>query len=132
MRKRWAMWPQVRAREERLGVLLLTTLVAGGAWGQPKESTSGQLPKTVIPHRYQIDLDPDLQALTFTGSERVDIEVFRPTRSVVLNALELQISRARANGGPEAVIGYDPKAQTATLDFPWPLTPGKHLLSLDW
>ena len=64
-------------------VLLLTALVTGGAWGQPEspmESIPGLLPKTIVPHRYQIDLDPDMQALTFIGSERVEVEVFRPTR----------------------------------------------------
>src|SRR5215469_16980347 len=38
-------------------------------------TTPGRLPKTVLPLHYAIDLKPDLNALSISGSEDVDIEV---------------------------------------------------------
>ena len=55
-------------------------------------TTPGKLPKTVVPVHYAIDLKPDLDKLTFAGSETVDIEVLEPTDRLVLNAVDLAVS----------------------------------------
>ena len=57
-------------------------------------STPGKLPKQVVPQKYSIRIKPDMEKLTFTGSEAVKIEVREPVSELVLNALELEITTA--------------------------------------
>ncbi len=61
-------------------------------------STPGKLPKTVVPVHYALDLAPDLEKLTFAGSEVVDIEVTVPTGRLVLNAVDMTIEAATIEG----------------------------------
>ena len=51
-----------------------------------------RLPRTVVPSRYEMTLEPDLGNATFTGSQTVAVEVLEPVNEVVLNAIELVIS----------------------------------------
>ena len=59
------------------------------------ESNAVMLPKDVRPSRYTLTLRPDLETFTFSGSVAIDIEVLRPTDSIVLNAAELAITSCR-------------------------------------
>src|SRR6516225_1848878 len=63
-------------------------------------TTPGRLPKTVLPVHYAIDLRPDLNALSISGSESVDIKVLSPTDRLVLNALNIAIASASLDGKP--------------------------------
>ncbi len=114
-----------------LMLALAGEVVAGEA---PYEfaTTPGRLPKTVLPSHYRIDLRPDLAALTFTGSEEVDIEVTSPADRIVLNAVALTLSRARLDSTSEGVIVLDAVAQTATLSFPDPIAAGQHRLAIEF
>ena len=60
-----------------------------------RDDTDFRLPRDVVPTRYEISIAPDLEAATFSGHERVELEVTVPTRSIVCNAAELGISHAR-------------------------------------
>src|SRR5262249_38009994 len=92
-------------------------------------TTPGKLPKTVVPTHYAIDLTPDLDALTLTGSEVVDIEVTAPTDRLVLNAVEMTVSSATIEGEAQsATIASDTKAETVTLTFARALSAGHHTL----
>src|SRR5215469_4364410 len=93
-------------------------------------TTPGRLPKTVLPLHYAIDLKPDLNALSISGSEDVDIEVRTTTDRLVLNALNIAIASASIDGKPgeDAKISLDAKAQTATLTFPRTIEVGAHRL----
>ena len=62
------------------------------------DSTPGQLPKTVVPHRYALRLEPDSEKFINHGSLVVDIEVREPVREILLNALDMKISRATLSG----------------------------------
>lgn len=57
-----------------------------------------RLPRTAVPHHYQIRLRPDLDAATFTGEVLIDIDLNVPTAALVLNAIELQIHRCEVGG----------------------------------
>ena len=50
-----------------------------------------RLPRSVVPRRYDLTLEPDLDAATFTGSEDVEIEVREPVSEIVLNADDLEL-----------------------------------------
>ena len=53
-----------------------------------------RLPRTAVPSRYDIRLEPDLTTLTFRGQETVALDVTEPISEVVLNAIELAIDSA--------------------------------------
>ncbi|MBA2435790.1 MAG: M1 family metallopeptidase, partial [Chthoniobacterales bacterium] len=95
-------------------------------------STPGKLPKEVRPTEYSIRIVPDLEKLTFTGSETIRITVEKPVRKLVLNALELEIASAAVDGQalPKKSIVLDAEAQTLTLALPNELGAGAHEVAL--
>jgi aminopeptidase N len=119
---------------------LACTLILSAALGaraqQPFNfaSTPGQLPKEVVPAAYRIELVADLQRLSFSGTEQVDVSVTAPTATVTLNAAELTISHAALLGaaGASATVSYDAKKMTATLHFAQALPVGRHTLALSF
>ena len=53
-----------------------------------------RLPRTVVPRHYTITIEPDLESSTFKGSQVVDVDVNEPVDVILLNALDLAITRA--------------------------------------
>ena len=53
-----------------------------------------RLPRTVLPSRYDIELTPDLDQATFTGSVAIDVDIAEPVDAIWLNAAELDITAA--------------------------------------
>ncbi len=51
-----------------------------------------RLPRAVQPSRYDIELAPDLERATFTGSVAIDVDVTEPVETIWLNAAELDIN----------------------------------------
>ena len=43
-------------------------------------TTPGKLPKDVVPKSYDIQLKPNVEKLTFTGSETVVLDVRKPSK----------------------------------------------------
>lgn len=110
---------------------LLPALSAGRAAAEPAfdfATTPGTLPKTVTPVQYALDLTPDLDKLTFSGSEVVDIEVTEPTTRLMLDAVDLTISSASVDGAAASAVDFHTEAQTVTFDFPHPIAAGHHQL----
>ncbi len=93
-----------------------------------------RLPRHVVPTRYDLRLEPDLDAATFTGVERVSVTVTVPTREVVLNAAELAVDTAVFENDRgqrlEASIRLDEPAERCYLSVPHPLAPGDWSLHL--
>ncbi len=96
------------------------------------QNTPGKLPKEVVPNEYAIRIVPNLQKLTFAGLETVAIEVKKPVKKIVLNALELQITAASIDDEPLAPkdIVLDPATQTLTLTPQSELAAGAHAVAL--
>ena len=116
-------------------ILALALFVAGPAGAEPRfsfDTTPGKLPKDVQPLAYRIDLVTDLDALTFTGKEEVDINVDKPTDTIVLNAVELAFADATLKGedAAKATVAVDEAAETASLHFPHALSVGHHTLAI--
>jgi aminopeptidase N len=95
-------------------------------------TTPGKLPKEVRPTRYQLRIEPDLDKLTFTGSEIIWIEVKKPVPKLVLNALDLEIASVTVEGIalPKESIHLDEKEQTLTLDLPREIRAGTWQLAI--
>jgi aminopeptidase N len=96
------------------------------------ESTPGKLPKHVVPTDYAIRITPDVKKLTFTGSETIKLDVRRPSREIVLNALEIEVASASIDDKPiaKSAIKLDPKQETLTITAPNELSVGSHTLAL--
>lgn len=102
---------------------------------QPVPTTENphRLPRTVLPRRYDLRLEPDLEAATFAGSETVAVEVTEPTAEIVLNAAELDIDEAAVTAGGErlaATVSLDEKAERATLRLERPVPAGEATVEL--
>jgi puromycin-sensitive aminopeptidase len=93
-----------------------------------------RLPSSVAPSRYDIRLEPDLEAATFAGEETVAITVKEPVVEIVLNAAELAIQAVRVETADGAVLegsaALDEAAERARLLFPTPVPAGEHRLTL--
>jgi aminopeptidase N len=94
--------------------------------------TPGKLPKEVIPTEYSVRIVPNIDKLTFAGSETVKLNVRRPVPELVLNALELKIEAASIDGRelPASAIKLDSGPELLTLTLPSELAPGDHTLAL--
>ncbi|MGH9111549.1 MAG: M1 family metallopeptidase [Acidimicrobiales bacterium] len=92
-----------------------------------------RLPRTVVPRRYDLTLEPDLGAATFSGHESIAVEVVTETADVVLNSVEIAIDEATAEVEGErlvASVALDEEAGRATLTFDRPLPAGDATLHL--
>jgi puromycin-sensitive aminopeptidase len=72
----------------------------------------------VLPSHYSIHLAPDLESATFTGRLSVDVDVRSATNTIVLNAIELTITKATviAEGAEQvAAVALDERLERATL-----------------
>ena len=95
-----------------------------------------RLPRHVLPTRYDLRFTPDLTAAFFTGEAAVTITVRRATKTIVLNAAELDVTSAVIADGRgasnRAVIALEEPAERCRLTFPAPLAPGTWTLRLSF
>ena len=93
-----------------------------------------RLPRTVVPSRYDLRLEPDLVTHTFAGEETVAVDVSEATAEVFLNTAELAITEVRAeNAAGERIAGVattDEEAERSRLGFERPLGVGPWRLHL--
>ncbi len=114
----------------RLAALALLACGLHSHAGEIVEQLPARLPTDVAPVHYDIHLEPNAAALTFNGREIIDIVVRRETKSIVLNALDLEVSEATLDGVVPAEVSFDEATQTVTLAFKEPVATGPHRLSL--
>src|SRR5262249_13049438 len=79
-----------------------------------------RLPRTAVPRRYDLRLEPDLARATFAGEVVVDLLLHEKLSTIVLNAAELTIHSASvrtASGTVEARIALDEPAERCRLQF---------------
>jgi puromycin-sensitive aminopeptidase len=95
-----------------------------------------RLPRNVVPSRYDLHLEPDLPARTFTGQATVTIAVAEATTDIVLNAAELEIFSASVEGTDgsrhEGQITLDPERERCSIRFVRTVTPGTWRLALSF
>ena len=110
---------------------LAAALIVPASAQQPA-LTPGGLPLGMKPVRYELSVRPDADALTFSGSVTIEIEVAAPTREIVLNALDLQFDAVTLDGREQPAVSFDAAAQTARLSFARPFSAGRHVLSIEY
>ncbi|MCY0881407.1 MAG: M1 family metallopeptidase, partial [Firmicutes bacterium] len=100
------------------------------------EPMSERLPRTVMPHTYQLELTPDLLAGRFDGKESITIEVAANVKEIVLNAVDLTIHHiVLHNGSHRSLIGTltnKPEAEQVVLSFEEEIVPGQWTLSMEF
>ena len=100
----------------------------------PSSSDPYRLPRHIIPTRYDVRLEPDLAAATYTGQETIAITVKQTTQTILLNAVDLVIESAtvEAQQGRTlmASVELEPQAQRAKLTFGEPIRSGEWRLHL--
>jgi puromycin-sensitive aminopeptidase len=93
-----------------------------------------RLPRTVAPERYDLTLSPDIANATFTGEERVLVEVLEPVREIVLNAADLEILEAEltSQDGEELTgsVSLDEEHERAVIALSGTATAGSWTLHL--
>ncbi len=99
--------------------------------GKPE---SHRLPRTVVPIRYDIRIEPDLRSGVFAGEETIEVTVREPVKEVVLNAAELWIQEVtiqnQEGGTFNGIVALDHGGERARLLFLETLHPGPWRLSL--
>ncbi len=89
-----------------------------------------RLPRTVVPRRYELRLEPDLEGFSFAGAVAVELEVLEPVGEIVLNAAELDVSGGDLGGVALVGVDYDAEHERAVLRLGEPVSPGPARLSL--
>ncbi|MBI5939933.1 MAG: M1 family metallopeptidase [Caulobacterales bacterium] len=116
-----------------LGLALAGAVLLAGCGAGGKGEARHVLPTDITPIHYDIAVRPDAAALTFTGSVGADVEVGAATDTVTLNAADMTFGKVQLDGSNVTpTVAFDKDAQTATLTFDTPLTPGKHRLAIDY
>src|SRR5206468_8755885 len=86
--------------------------------------------------RYELTLEPDLEASSFTGWEDVSVTVHERVGEVVLNASELEIDAAwvipSGGGRLDATVQLDREGERASLRLARPIEPGDAVLHLEF
>src|SRR6266568_5647694 len=97
-------------------------------------TTPGKLPKQVVPGEYAIRIEPNVEKLTFAGSETVKLDVCAPVGELVLNASEMEITSASVDGKtiPQNAVKIDNRNELLTIALGSELAAGKHELALSF
>jgi puromycin-sensitive aminopeptidase len=92
-----------------------------------------RLSKDVLPSRYELRFDLDLDTWTSAGWERIAITTATPAREIVLHAVELQITAATVDGSNTLEnVRLEDAAQVAVLRFAKDIPAGEHRLEITW
>jgi len=96
-----------------------------------------RLPRTVMPRRYGLVLEPDLAAGSFVGTEDVAVDVREAVSEIVMNAVDLDIAGGyltSEDGGRVEIseVRLDPETERAHLVLDAQADPGGWTLHLDF
>ena len=96
-----------------------------------------RLPRTAVPSRYDLRLDPDLAAFTFQGTCATALDVPAPTSTLVCNAIELEITSAwveQPDGTrvPTTAVDLDEETERLTLTLADELAAGPCVLHTEF
>ena len=91
-----------------------------------------RLSKDVLPSRYRLVFELDFDTWTSTGNERIEVHTARPTREIVIHAIDLDIKSASIDKTAMESVTFDGESETATLRFAGEISPGEHTLWIAW
>jgi aminopeptidase N len=94
-----------------------------------------RLPETAVPENYKLTFAPNFEKNNFAGEEAIKIRLLKPTSQIVLNAAEIEISKAAvvSGGGRQiASVSFDKEKETATFTVSKELQPGPITLEINY
>ena len=92
-----------------------------------------RLSKDVLPSRYELHFDLDLDSWTSRGREEITLRVARPTREIVVHAVELEIGAATVDGTVALESQRaESEAQVVVFRFAKEIGAGEHRLEIVW
>jgi aminopeptidase N/puromycin-sensitive aminopeptidase len=86
-----------------------------------------RLPNLLQPENYRLTFAPNFDKDNFAGDEAIQVRILKPTSSIVLNSLEIEIQEATVTTGNAtqiARLAFDKDKETATLLLDKALQPG--------
>jgi puromycin-sensitive aminopeptidase len=93
-----------------------------------------RLPRSVIPSRYELRLEPDLESRTFQGQAVIAVSVNEPAKEILLNAAELEIFEAvlEPSKGPSLIaqMTLEEPTERCQLTFFQAIEPGNYSLRM--
>ena len=116
----------MKARLALAGVLIT-------AWSSL--SPAQRLPRTAIPEHYDIHFAPDFSTDTFGGRVAITVRITEPSRSITLNAAEIEFHESTiAWGGTtrNATITLDAQKETATITVPQEIPAGLATIAINY
>jgi len=92
-----------------------------------------RLPQSVRPSHYELDLQLDLEGLTFQGTVVAHLDVSHQTTSIVLHSKDLEIASTKIEHSSGEIteipaVQYDADRQTITIGLDEPLAAGSKVL----
>jgi puromycin-sensitive aminopeptidase len=103
----------------------------------PASADPYRLPRTAVPLRYDLLLEPDLAGASFTGTCAAEIDVLEPTSRIVLNAIELDVRHAylvdeSGEQIPADAILLDEDTERVTIETTAAVRPGRWMLHTEF
>lgn len=90
-----------------------------------------RLLEKIVPQRYQLNLDIDMDRFKFRALEEIRFELKQPAKELTFHAVGLEITLASLESNHKATdINMDAEDQTVTLVFAEEVAAGVHTLSL--
>lgn len=90
------------------------------------------LPDSITPIKYHLNLTPNLNQFTFTGSLTFNFQVLHRTDQIVLNSKELKINQTNSDDFKVTKIDYDEKTDRVIFSLNKFLEPGEFRLVLEY
>ena len=94
-----------------------------------------RLPRSVVPHRYEISLEPDLDAATFSGRESIQVDIVEQVGEILLNSHELAIQKAVLRNESQSLQGSVElleEDQRARITLDGEAAPGAWILEIEF
>jgi aminopeptidase N len=85
-----------------------------------------------VPHHYAVQVRPDPANLKFSAHVDIELDLLKPTRSVTLQAVDLEFDNASMTLLGHGKIKVDRRSQTATFTFDRMIPKGRNNLSIDY
>ena len=98
-------------------------------------SADFRLSKNVMPRRYDLRIEADLDGWSFAGRETIEVVVGQATADVALHSIDLDIRSAVADSAGKRLVARieaDPEAEIVWLRFDQPLAAGEASLQLEF
>ena len=94
-----------------------------------------RLPKSTYPNRYEIELDVDLDKFSYTGRQKVDLNVVETTNKIVLNSVGIEVTKAKVQNTEQDIsleVSYIEEDEKIVFESEEVLSKGLYELYLEF